>query len=651
MHGLFKIFSLLALVCAVAACSPYDAGVRRALAYAGENRGELERTIEHYSADPADSLKLKAALYLVRHMPYHISYPAGPYNAYCDALDSLFSTPTAGEELLDRANAVAARFEPSLKLEYDIRVITADYLIRNIDHAFRQWETSDYLRHLRFEEFCEYVLPYKCAEKQPLDTWKTDWVDYGRDELDHIAQIEEYRYNARRAAEAVNFQFKDSIRMQRQSRARLVEVLRLNTLARMPYGECLDRARFGVLNCRSKGIPVAFDFTPNWPDRAGSHHWNNILATKRRNIDYEPFRSYPGSFHYADNGLAKVFRETYAPHPLLLEAFEAEGSLPHSLGRMFMRDVTDEYGRTVDITVSLFRERPDTKYAYLAVFDNNRWVPVDIARIRRHKASFSRIGRGILYLVVTFRDGDITPVSEPFIVDTRGRTVRPRIDTARCQRIRLHRKFPAFTHIYNIRKFLHNGKLEASDRADFADAKTVAEFPEWNLLSGEEATTDTLPHRYWRLMASKSPYSDFAELYFYEKGTGKRIEGRLVFPDVKVRDPRYDTPAHISDGDPLSYMTVLGTTRWVGFDFGRPVAVDTIAYIRRGDGNAICPGDEYELYYWADNAWKLHQHKRAERVYLDFDRVPAGGLYYIKGLSRGEQNRVFVYENDEAVWY
>ena len=79
--------------------------------------------------------------------------------------------------------------------------------------------------------------------------------------------------------------------------------------------------------------------------------------------------------------------------------------------------------------------------------------------------------------------------------------------------------------------------------------------------------------------------------------------------------------------------------------------METIAYIRRGDGNTICPGDEYELHYWQDGGWKLHDRKKAERIYVDFDSVPLGGLYYVKGISRGEQNRTFLYENGEVVWY
>ena len=41
-----------------------------ALRYAGENRVELEKVLDHYRND---SLKYRAAVFLIGNMPYHIS--------------------------------------------------------------------------------------------------------------------------------------------------------------------------------------------------------------------------------------------------------------------------------------------------------------------------------------------------------------------------------------------------------------------------------------------------------------------------------------------------------------------------------------------------------------------------------------------------
>ena len=40
-------------------------------------------------------------------------------------------------------------------------VITAEYLIDNIDRAFDNWQKRPWNRSLSFEDFCEYLLPYR----------------------------------------------------------------------------------------------------------------------------------------------------------------------------------------------------------------------------------------------------------------------------------------------------------------------------------------------------------------------------------------------------------------------------------------------------------------------------------------------------------
>ena len=76
-------------------------------------------------------------------------------------------------------------------------------------------------------------------------------------------------------------------------------------------------------------------------------------------------------------------------------------------------------------------------------------------------------------------------------------------------------------------------------------------------------------------------------------------------------------------------------------------------YMRRGDGNAIVPGDEYEIYYWHDSKRNLHTSVMANDVYLSVSGLPAGSLYYIKGVSRGMQNRIFMWDDNkkELVWH
>lgn len=59
---------------------------------------------------------------------------------------------------------------------YDAEVITADYLIDNIDHAFEVWGKRPWAKYYSFDDFCEYVLPYRIAN-EPLEAWRRVYYD------------------------------------------------------------------------------------------------------------------------------------------------------------------------------------------------------------------------------------------------------------------------------------------------------------------------------------------------------------------------------------------------------------------------------------------------------------------------------------------
>ncbi|MCC8062159.1 MAG: hypothetical protein LIO68_02815 [Rikenellaceae bacterium] len=53
----------------------------------------------------------------------------------------------------------------------DLKHITAEYLIRNIDAAFDQWRSAPWAKDYTSEEFCEWVLPYRTVSER-LEDWR-----------------------------------------------------------------------------------------------------------------------------------------------------------------------------------------------------------------------------------------------------------------------------------------------------------------------------------------------------------------------------------------------------------------------------------------------------------------------------------------------
>lgn len=68
-----------------------DNALNKALMYAGENKIELQKVIDHYKGNPDDRLKLKAALFLIENMPYH-SWETG-LKDYYPVFDSIANLP------------------------------------------------------------------------------------------------------------------------------------------------------------------------------------------------------------------------------------------------------------------------------------------------------------------------------------------------------------------------------------------------------------------------------------------------------------------------------------------------------------------------------------------------------------------------------
>ena len=69
------------LIFIIVSCSKYPPEVESVLKLAGNNRKELEKTLNHYGKDPSDSLKLRAAIYLITNMPGKYSeYIEGKWN-------------------------------------------------------------------------------------------------------------------------------------------------------------------------------------------------------------------------------------------------------------------------------------------------------------------------------------------------------------------------------------------------------------------------------------------------------------------------------------------------------------------------------------------------------------------------------------------
>lgn len=183
-------------------------------------------------------------------------------------------------------------------------------------------------------------------------------------------------------------------------------------------GECYDYAKFTTYVMRSCGVPVSVDFTPQWPDRSGKHHWNVLFANSGKRLPFMGCESNPGSLEKYGRKMAKVYRITYAyQYNSLLEKNKIYKELiPASLASPFYIDVSEEYFVGKDVHFRIPQKQYRNHFIYLSVFDNCKWVPVDYAEVTNENVSFYKMGTDIVYMPVYWTKTGTIPIGSPFIL-------------------------------------------------------------------------------------------------------------------------------------------------------------------------------------------------------------------------------------------
>ena len=627
--------------------------LEQALELAGNNRPELEKVLHHYASNPDDSLKYKAAVFLIENLPGHCSYKnTDLIQAYYSELVTAVSLKYDNETNLRKIEQTSAKYQ-SHKIRQtveDIEIITADYLISNIERAFEVWQNGEWATHVSFDDFCEYILPYKCTELQPLDNWREYALDMLKADLDDLHYCDLYRNSAFYASTAVS---REIIKLNRQhypfGGIRAIPVRNIRTLAKMPFGNCSDYSVLALAVMRSKGIPVIEDYTPQWPFQAQSHAWNIVLTNLGKKIVFSAGSSNPGELHNPDSKMAKVFRRTYAINREIELIHKQEFHVPPTFMSCFMQDVTEEYVSNCDVEITV----PDSlkgkyRYGYLAVFDDKNWVPVHYGKVFGGKVKFEKMGKNCMYLPVFYDETGIIPFSAPFHITLKGEIIPHEIDKRDLLDITAYRKYFIAGHCYEVGHRMKDGIFEAANKPDFSDADLIYRIPDFTVQSGE-IYLDTLQkeYRYWRYMGPDSSYCNVGELYFYRNRNEPAVYGRAIGTKgsipINMKEVAFD-------GDPLTLFNTVPSRGWVGVDFGKSVRIDKISYTPRGDGNDITPGDKHELLYW-DNRWVSMGQQTPVDIKLIYDSIPSNTIYWVRNLSRGTNERIFTYENGVQVWW
>ena len=259
---------------------PYE--IASVLRLAGNNCSELVKALNHYEKSTADSLKLRAAEYLIADMPGKYSeYYDAPWNDVA-AVYLRWTGSSNKRQVLDTYQLG----KPVRK--DDITHITAEYLINNIELAFKAWQEQPWGINIPFDVFCEEILPYRVST-EPLENWRENVFASFAD-----------LYTSLRMDTAITV-----VEADRLVNSKLPQFRIDKGFPPMSFSQLMSSTRglddhkeiLAVFIKRGLGIPVTFDYTPLLPRFYMGHSLNNLNESVGLHHSFLETKSIPGTAH------------------------------------------------------------------------------------------------------------------------------------------------------------------------------------------------------------------------------------------------------------------------------------------------------------------------------------------------------------------
>lgn len=603
-----------------------------ALEQAGENREELFKVLAHYK-DQGDTLKYQAALYLIENMPYHYSY-LNTDRPKVEAAKTAFLKD--GFIHPDSLQSLIAQYRHFTTTE-DLKTIKADYLIRNIDMAFEAWHKRAWGKHYTFQEFCEYLLPYR-ATNEPLEEWRSTFARRYGYILDSL-------YTGTDVIEAANAVCK-VLKEEGYIHTMTFNPLGVTSplfIADHRVGDCSDECNFTILVMRALGIPIQNDFYAYSPETFSSHGWCVVLDTTKQNVPlfYSDFFAKRGSMETDPRRKCKVYRRTYALQDKALSLLN-DKSVPNNLKDPHRRDVSDEYFHTI---LTLPVTDPKKTY-YLGAFKREQIIPILKGEIKRDTVTFGTVEDKNIYLLLSGTADHLTLESAPFIF-LRNHVHYLVPDTARMNQELLYRKYPM--PVWNKERLYRvlQARFYAGNTRHRIDRK-LYEICDTPYVCYNRYPLDS-KQRYLTYIARDSVPVELAELHFYDDT--KEIKP-LHVEAGEAYDPR-DPAMQLTncfDHDPLTYYLSKYKGDSIVFDFGKEVHLTHAVCVPRNDDNFIRIGDEYELFYFASTQGWIPILKQVATEVTMPCQVPNNALLLLRDRTRGQEEQIFYFRNHRQIY-
>ena len=515
----------LLLLWIVAGCRD-NCSLNMALKFAGKNRVELERVLEHYRDS---GLKYEAARFLIENMPYHLGkgrlvHVPEEMKQWRKETDSLYASVRLagmeGKAWQDSLARLQKKRQTVLKDSVmqeaaiddgwfaDIQCLSYRFLVEHIDHAFRMWHQSVFTRDLTFDEFKEYILPYCSVATYGFPVSGKEWQEwFGKYvPVDGTANLREAirGYN-----QAVHGMQELNGKIRRKVPAGEYDLYASKKL------DCVGIAHYGCNILRACGLPVVAEFNVSYLSLLGQHYHCNVWNDAEG--EWRPFNAQsdlPGDRDWASSEVTNIYRMTYGARkdtPYFLK--NPDEPVPELLDDPCIEDVTSDLRETVELTLP-YQIPATNRLAYLATFYKKNGgltaVTWGTANATRDSVTFKHVLPNVLYFQAYYTTDGVKATGEPFYVTIKNCQAKihalPGVRTGEQGRgtLTLRRKYPRKPNMMKVADELVGSRFLGANRSDFSDAAVLYEIKEPPLpYFREYLLKRTGRFKYYRFQTSK----------------------------------------------------------------------------------------------------------------------------------------------------
>ncbi len=605
-----------------------------ALLQAGDNKHELAKALNTYLLFEKDSLKLDALIYLIENMPGCNYYVGAKLDEQLDFYRALRNAADIGQHPNVALGEHKQRYPDfsihQLDVRSDLETVDSAYIVSNVEWAFKMWREMPWGSNVSFDDFKEYVLPYRIGN-EALSNWREDYYNEYRPILEEFfSKPDSVQRNHIAAASFLNRTINPEPFYSSYAPPGLPNIG--PKAAKYRCGTCRELTDFNTYLFRAFGIPCAVDYMPLRGDNNTGHSWTALWNEK--------------NVYCEDSGKIMPAEDSPNYSAAKLKVYRT------STNKSPDKDVTEAYSpyflKTMEVPKSLIYPGNLPDSISIALTRRLSWVPVVSTPVKGRRIKFHNVATGSIVRLLSVDGEEGRFWSDPFYVDSCGVFHKMAFDENYVDMI-LFGKYPLGNEM-GFRRRMVGGVFEASNNADFIPCDTLHIIKKISKRLVERVPINSeKEYRYLRYRGRDSSWCQVAELEFFDK-KGHKLEGRVIgTPGCRGNDGLHEYTMAFDGKSWTSFDYKDPFGGWTGMDFGKAVKIGDIHYSPANRDNCIRIGDEYELYY-CDKNWRSAGRKVAVSDSLIFENVPSGMIYLLYDHTRGEQRRIFSYENDCQVW-